>query len=87
MDPLSEQKISEALEENRVEVFFQPIYRNEKTRFTSAEALVRIRQKDGSFLSPGVFIPVAENNGQIVELGERIFDLVCKFIHENDLKH
>ena len=81
-----EEQISEALQEDRVEVFFQPIYRNEKKRFTSAEALVRIRQKDGSFLSPGVFIPVAENNGQIVELGERIFDLVCKFIHENDLE-
>ena len=47
---------------------------------------MRIRQKDGSFLSPGVFIPVAENNGQIVELGERIFNLVCKFVHENDLE-
>jgi len=81
-----EEQISEALQENRVEVFFQPIYRNEEKRFTSAEALVRIRQRDGSFLSPGVFIPVAENNGQIVELGERIFRLVCKFIHENDLE-
>ena len=81
-----EEQISEALQEERVEVFFQPIYCNEDKQFTSAEALVRIRQKDGSFLSPGVFIPVAENNGQIVELGERIFRLVCKFIHENDLE-
>lgn len=81
-----EEQISEALQEERVEVFFQPIYCNEEKQFTSAEALVRIRQKDGSFLSPGVFIPVAENNGQIVELGERIFRLVCKFIHENDLE-
>ena len=81
-----EEQISEALQEDRVEVFFQPIYSNEEKQFTSAEALVRIRQKDGSFLSPGVFIPVAENNGQIVELGERIFNLVCKFIHENNLE-
>jgi len=81
-----EEQIAEALKEERVEVFFQPIYCNAEKRFTSAEALVRIRQKDGSFLSPGVFIPVAESNGQIVELGERIFSLVCKFIHENDLK-
>ena len=81
-----EAQISEALQEECVEVFFQPIYCNTEKRFTSAEALVRIRQKDGSFLSPGIFIPVAENNGQIVELGERIFRLVCKFIHENDLE-
>ena len=80
------QQIEEALQENRVEVFLQPIYCNKEKRFTSAEALVRIRQKDGSFLSPGVFIPVAEENGQIVELGERIFGLVCKFIHDNNLE-
>ena len=81
-----EEQISEALQEDRVEVFFQPIYSNAEKSFTSAEALVRIRQKDGSFLSPGVFIPVAENNGQIVELGERIFSLVCRFIQKNDLE-
>jgi len=81
-----EEQISEALQEDRVEVFFQPIYSNAEKSFTSAEALVRIRQKDGSFLSPGVFIPVAENNGQIVELGERIFSLVCRFIKKNDLE-
>ena len=81
-----EEQISEALQEDRVEVFFQPIYNNAEKSFTSAEALVRIRQKDGSFLSPGVFIPVAENNGQIVELGERIFSLVCRFIQKNDLE-
>lgn len=80
-----QEKIAEALAENRVEVFFQPIYSNAEKRFTSAEALVRIRQKDGSFLPPGMFIPVAEENGQIVELGERIFELVCNFIKENGL--
>lgn len=81
-----EEQITVALQEDRVEVFFQPIYCNAEKRFTSAEALVRIRQKDGSFLSPGVFIPVAEDNGQIVELGERIFSLVCQSIHDNDLE-
>ena len=80
-----EEKISQALLEDRVEVFFQPIYANDEKRFTSAEALVRIREKDGSLLPPGVFIPVAEDNGQIIELGERIFKLVCQFIKENDL--
>jgi len=83
---LVEEQIAEALLEDRVEVFFQPIYSKEERHFTSAEALARIRKKDGSFLSPGLFIPVAEENGQIVELGERIFRLVCKFIHDNDLE-
>lgn len=80
-----EEKIAEALEEDRVEVFFQPIYSNAEEHFTCAEALARIREKDGSLLPPGEFIPVAEENGQIIELGERVFELVCKFLKENDL--
>lgn len=79
-----EQKITEALAEDRVEVFLQPIYANEEQAFTSAEALVRIRETDGSLLSPGVFIPVAEDSGQILELGERVFEKVCKFLKTSD---
>lgn len=79
---LVQQEITTALEEDRVEVFLQPIFSNIEQRFTSAEALVRIRQKDGSMLSPGVFIPVAEESGLIVELGDRIFEKVCIFLKE-----
>lgn len=79
-----EQKITEALQDNRVEVFLQPIYDNEEKCFTSAEALVRIREKDGSLLSPGIFIPVAEESGQILELGEQVFEKVCNFLKNSE---
>ena len=78
--PLIEQEISNALSEDRVEVYLQPIYSNEEEKFTSAEALVRIRKKDGSLLPPDKFIPYAESNGQIIRLGERVFDKVCEFL-------
>lgn len=81
---LIEQQITEALAEDRVEVFMQPIYSIQEKAFTSAEALVRIRKKDGELLSPGVFIPVAEENGQILELGERVFEKVCQFLKSTD---
>ncbi len=81
-----EQKITEALLEDRVEVFFQPIYDNKKNAFTSAEALVRIREKDGSLLPPGSFIPVAEESGQILELGERVFEKVCEFLKNGEAR-
>jgi len=81
---LVEQEITDALSEDRVEVFLQPIYSNNENRFTSAEALVRIRQRDGKLLSPGIFIPIAEESGQILELGERVFKKVCEFLKEND---
>ena len=82
-----EQMITDALTEDRVEVFLQPIYANEEHCFSSAEALVRIRERDGSLVPPGLFIPVAEESGQILELGERVFEKVCSFLkNSNALK-
>lgn len=81
---LIEQEISDALTQDRVELFLQPIFSNNDHCFTSAEALMRIRKKDGELLSPGLFIPVAEKNGQIIELGERIFEKVCDFLKNTD---
>jgi len=63
------EKIIKAMDEDRVEVFYQPIYAVKEQEFTSAEALVRIRNTDGSLLSPGQFIPVAEESGLISVLG------------------
>jgi len=79
-----EQKIAEALEDDRVEVHLQPVYCPKEKQYTSAEAVVRIREKDGSLISPAMFIPVAENSGQVLELGERVFEKVCKFLHDSD---
>lgn len=73
-------EINDALLEDRVEVFLQPIYSSKKKRFSSAEALVRIRREDGSLIPPGRFIPVAESSGLIVELGERIFAKTCEYL-------
>lgn len=72
--------ISSALEENRVETFYQPIYDVKEDRFTSAEALVRIRSREGELIPPSEFIPIAEETELIVPLGERIFSLVCEFL-------
>ena len=72
--------INDALEEGRVEVFFQPIYNVSRKCFTAAEALVRIRERDGTLVPPGSFIPFAEENGLIVPLGFEIFRQVCSFL-------
>lgn len=74
--------IIQAMDEDRVEVFFQPIYSTHTKKFVSAEALVRIRREDGSIIPPGLFIPIAEETGLIVRLGERVFEKVCRFITE-----
>lgn len=81
-----EAMILSAIEEDRIEVFYQPIYSTKKKKFVSAEALVRIREKDGKIIPPGVFIPIAETTGLIWQIGEIVFDKTCRFIKENNLR-
>lgn len=80
-----ERVITDALAEDRVEVFFQPIYSTKEKRFVTAEALARIRAEDGSILTPGYFIPVAEETGLIDYIGERVFEKTCQFIKEEKI--
>lgn len=83
-----ENEIVEALAEGRVEVFYQPIYSVKGKAFSTAEALVRIRDAKGDVIPPGRFIEVAEKRGLIIKLGERVFESVCKFImDENPLQY
>lgn len=90
-DRINEEKritelIANALNNDRVEVFYQPIYSIKERRFTAAEALVRIRGEDGRIIPPGEFIKIAESSGMILRLGEEVFRKVCQCIGGNDLK-
>jgi len=58
-----------ALAEGALIVHYQPILRLHDHRVAAFEALVRWRQSDGTIMGPNEFIPVAEEDGQIVELG------------------
>lgn len=75
-----------ALKNNGVEVFYQPVYNIDKGRFTAMEALVRIRDEDGTLIFPNDFIEYAEKNGMILKLGEEIFRGVCDFIRRNRIE-
>ncbi|MCR5210895.1 MAG: EAL domain-containing protein [Lachnospiraceae bacterium] len=78
--------IENALRDDRIEVYYQPIYDVKEGRFTTAEALVRIRNEAGKLIPPGSFIPVAEENGQIIPLGMRVFKKVCEFLATGELQ-
>ncbi len=80
-----ESLIEKAIKEDRVIVYYQPIYNLKTKTFTCAEALVRIETDDGKLLPPGMFIPIAEKNGMIHRLDEMVFDKVCKFTKENNM--
>ncbi|MBO5550374.1 MAG: EAL domain-containing protein [Lachnospiraceae bacterium] len=76
--------IDDALKNDRVEVFYQPFYNVKKDCFDEAEALVRIRLKNGEIVPPGRFIPIAEETGQIIQLGIRVFEKVCLFLSKGE---
>lgn len=78
--------IENALENNCLELFLQPITDSMTGKLSGAEALSRLRDEEGKIIPPGVFIPVAENSGRINELGEMIFEKTCSFISKNGLK-
>ena len=84
-DRATAQMIRDALAEDRVKVYYQPIYSVEQKRFTSAEALVRIVDQDGKLVPPGAFIQVAEGNGLIIDIGKRVLEKVCRFYQSQDL--
>ena len=81
------QMIQDAMDEDRVVVYYQPIYSVQRKCFNSAEALVRIVDREGKLIPPGVFIQVAENNGMIINLGKRVFEKVCQFYQRNQLEN
>ncbi|MDE6069065.1 MAG: EAL domain-containing protein, partial [Treponemataceae bacterium] len=74
--------MEEALEENEFVVFYQPKHGIKENRTMGAEALVRWNSKKFGFMSPGLFIPIFEQNGFITKLDYYIWETVCKMLHE-----
>ncbi len=65
------------LTENRFDVFYQPIYSTAEKKLIGAEALIRLKDEQGVFISPEDFIPIAEKTGAILRIGEYVFESVC----------
>lgn len=59
-------------------LYFQPQVSCIDGAFIGFEALIRWKKEDGSFISPVDFIPIAEENGLILSLGEWIFEQAVK---------
>lgn len=57
-----------ALRRGELQVLYQPIFELTSRRCVGAEALVRWRRPDGTLTSPDLFIPLAENTGQIRQI-------------------
>ena len=74
--------MEEALDANEFVVFYQPKHGIKENKAMGAEALVRWNSKKFGFMSPGLFIPIFEQNGFITKLDYYIWENVCKMLHE-----
>ena len=72
-----EQDLKLALQDEQFEVYYQPKINIHTRELTGAEALVRWRHPVNGFISPEAFVPVAEEAGLIIELGEWILRTAC----------
>lgn len=73
-----EQDLKIALQDGQFEVYYQPKININTRQVTGAEALVRWKHPTKGFISPEKFVPVAEEAGMIIELGEWILRTACK---------
>ena len=70
-----------AVREKAIEVFFQPIHLAPNGRMIGVEALARWHHPEMGPISPTEFIPLAEESGQILELGEWILRASLQAAH------
>ena len=62
------------------EVWYQPVQCLATGRFCSMEALIRLREQDGSLVSPAEFIPLAEETGRISSVTWFVLEEVCHLL-------
>ena len=67
-----------ALENGELYLVYQPKIETSSNRLVGVEALLRWQDKSGGFVSPAEFVPLAEQNGLILSLGDYVLEEACR---------
>jgi diguanylate cyclase (GGDEF)-like protein/PAS domain S-box-containing protein len=77
-----EHRLRQAIQNDKLTVYFQPQVDIQTEAIIGAEALVRWFDEDLGFVSPVQFIPLAEETGLIAELGNQVLLKSCQYTRE-----
>ncbi len=77
-----ENELRQAIAENALRLYFQPKVDAASGRLAGAEALVRWEHPQHGLLGPGQFIPLAEESGLIVALGEWVLATAARHLRQ-----
>lgn len=75
-------ELRRAIERNELRVFYQPIHDLQTRRIQGVEALVRWQHPERGMVSPGEFIPVAEQSGLIADIDRWVLTHACEQMRE-----
>lgn len=73
-----ETRLRKALNTNQFELYYQPKVNPQTLEILGAEALLRWHDPDGNIVQPADFIPVAEDTGLILPIGEWVLNEACR---------
>ncbi len=75
---MDEENVEEALDDERMRAYFQPIYDLRSKAITKYECLVRLIEKDGTVISPFAFLKIAKQSKLYLEITKRVIAQACE---------